>query len=1464
MSRLTGEITLEHIDDWFKIGKKKTAPIQSVSRSATGGRCFDPSSSKPRVLTEPSQFVPHYKRDGANFGGGTQYAVQYQRAEEEQLIRNAQPQGFLEDGSVASFAGTMEQLELDSVSGSVVPDELVPENATDVYNNYPFGHQYDNGLPITKFQEEIIATVESNQVTVIQGSTGSGKTTQVPQYILDHYARMNKHCNIIVTQPRRIAAISIARRVCQERNWGEPGTVCGYQVSMDKKASQDTRILYVTTGVLLQMLIKTKNMLQFTHVILDEVHERDKETDFALLVVRRFLRTNSRHVKVILMSATLDSDIFAQYFALPVRDRLEPAPVVSVEGRAYDVSEFYLEDLPPELGEKPKLDESDPKISEQSYILATNLIKALDQLEYKAVNKIKDQKNLYIDKFLRLRGTVLVFLPGLGEITDMHTHLENLEKLMLKIIPLHSTITLEEQSKVFEIAQPGYRKVILSTNIAESSITVPDIRYVFDFCLNKSLMCDQETNYSSLQLHWASKANCIQRRGRAGRVAAGRVYRMVTRSFYDFQLADFGVPAVQREPLESIVLKVKVLDIGEPKEILALALSPPSLNDIERTILILKEVGALTTITSGTGNRHDGKLTFVGRVLESLPVDIRIGKLLVLGHELPLSLKSVFAKPFKRQLDAYKRKIAWADASFSDCIAILMAYQIWKNMSNRGEFKRSGQNEMDWGRRRFLQVRRFRDVTHLVEDMERRLSQFNIQKPRRNRPNFKRDISDDEERLLLKLVICGAVYPNYFLRGEVDEQDALKCMSGHDPFNTVYVKGFPANQGSLYKMAIEDEFSKCEGNATAYFEETKGYIEFKWKPEYKGKVHPSVFYAVKMRQLRLPIVINLYSAGETHSLMKKLHTQQQQASSLGHLRTNRLKAVNSQSRFETGQQVALPDARTSTVMLVVTHVVECGHFWAMFKNNSDLHSVQKAMNANQGSMLQPLTGTLLVGMLCIAPYQDEDTSWYRARIEKVERESALRELITVFFVDYGNTQTMPREYLRFLPQELIELPFQAVECKLCKIRPSPKACPEGRWTQSVNQEFIRMVDGSQFFGQIFSIIHGVLRLELIDVRPNGVQICINDVLVQRQIAEEAEESFISKQNNEERLLEAGDPTYRSSIETSEGFLPAEKPRDWLEVSVGGGGGGPPRGKKGQKCFLTGPFNPYELNFINMTSVGRMRAVRIDPESVNSVAIDDEPEKRCARLMVAGFVSLNPSGSTVICRDTTIMPLIPGLPALVALLFAPVAELRTDREKRRYTGCICGLGLDPVGSGPALPDHDMEITFDTVINMEDILRINSVRMAINLAVGSQDVISSWGETAIFKIQASARERILQLIMQRREAMEPCHFSRPYQWNQVDPADILSHGIENTNDDCPVLLNLHNGIALVNEEEEIQEEKLALMKKHAKWLREVAQKPRKREPVFCKLCNITCQTPQLLAFHLETRKHMEHENALNEND
>jgi ATP-dependent RNA helicase TDRD9 len=250
-----------------------------------------------------------------------------------------------EDGAKA---GTSKLDELDGMSYDIMEDNQKTA-IHEIYRSFEFNRPYAK-LPILASKDEILMAISENPVIILQGDTGCGKTTQVPQYILDECYRKQTDCNIVVTQPRKIAAISNGKRVAFERNCNV-GTLVGYQVGLKAKYDEQTRILYCTTGVLLQKLISSKTMKAYTHVILDEVHDRDDDMDFLIILVRMLLLRNSKHIKIILMSATIDASRFAKYFELPIPNKSKdseklPASIIYVDQRRqFEVCEFYYDDL---------------------------------------------------------------------------------------------------------------------------------------------------------------------------------------------------------------------------------------------------------------------------------------------------------------------------------------------------------------------------------------------------------------------------------------------------------------------------------------------------------------------------------------------------------------------------------------------------------------------------------------------------------------------------------------------------------------------------------------------------------------------------------------------------------------------------------------------------------------------------------------------------------------------------------------------------------------------------------------------------------------------------------------------------------------------------------------------------------------------------------------------------------------
>lgn len=282
-----------------------------------------------------------------------------------------------------------------------------------LYDRFAFNQApFNPNLPIYEFRERILTQIREAPVLVIQGETGCGKSTQVPQFILDDAYIRGEYCNIVVTQPRRIAAITLSEQVSRERGYAF-NTLVGYQIGLDRNVSEDTRITYCTTGVLLEKLIQTKGMGMYTHIILDEIHERDEDMEFLLIAIKRNLVANPFSTKIILMSATIDTNQFAKYFRLPSpTGGMKNAPMLSLTGRRqHDIFLYYLDDLIRVEGVHSFVNYDQPGIEPQMYRVACTIIQSFSTSDFS-------------DKGF----CVLLFLPGIHEIAEMHQALDTERK----------------------------------------------------------------------------------------------------------------------------------------------------------------------------------------------------------------------------------------------------------------------------------------------------------------------------------------------------------------------------------------------------------------------------------------------------------------------------------------------------------------------------------------------------------------------------------------------------------------------------------------------------------------------------------------------------------------------------------------------------------------------------------------------------------------------------------------------------------------------------------------------------------------------------------------------------------------------------------------------------------------------------------------------------------------------------
>ncbi|RMX64755.1 hypothetical protein DD238_006322 [Peronospora effusa] len=467
-------------------------------------------------------------------------------------------------------------------------------------------------LPIYVHRSKIVSAVNGNQVVILVGETGSGKTTQIPQYI---WESDQHHARIAITQPRRVAAITVAQRVCEEVNRGPLGDTVGYCVRFDDTTSKNTRLKFMTDGMLVREALLSPTLERYSVVVLDEAHERTLQTDILFGIVKRAMRKR-KDLKVIVMSATLDVALFRRFF-----QDFSPS-VIEVPGRMFQVDVFYT-------------------AKTQRDYLDSALVAVLQiHLDEKTNN-----------------GSILVFLTGQEDIETLETLLEEYARtlpadaLKLMVCPIFAAMPREQQMKVFELAPAGVRKVILATNIAETSITINGVRYVVDTGLVKQRSFVASSGMEMLQTESVSKAQAWQRTGRAGREAAGICYRLFPEETFE-QLPERAIPDIQRVSLEVVVLQLKCMGIDD-------VLGFDFIEKPLKTSLIkaLEKLYALEALD------NKGKLTTRGRQMAGLPVEPMYAVMLLKATELGcaeealsvvamLSVESIFYSPRDKKAEA--------------------------------------------------------------------------------------------------------------------------------------------------------------------------------------------------------------------------------------------------------------------------------------------------------------------------------------------------------------------------------------------------------------------------------------------------------------------------------------------------------------------------------------------------------------------------------------------------------------------------------------------------------------------------------------------------------------------------------------------------------------------------------------------------------------------------------------------
>jgi ATP-dependent helicase HrpA len=529
--------------------------------------------------------------------------------------------------------------------------------------------RYDDALPIAAKRDEIKAAISKHQVVVIAGETGSGKTTQLPKICLE--LGRGVHGLIGHTQPRRLAARSVATRVAEEI--GTPlGELVGYQVRFEDQSNERSLIKLMTDGILLAETQHDRYLEKYDTIIVDEAHERSLNIDFLLGFLKTLL-VRRHDLKLIITSATIDLQRFSEHF--------DGAPIVEVSGRTFPVDTWYRP-LTAEQDEDGNRVEED--LSVDQAILAT-----LDEIA--AFEKAEGRRP----------GDVLVFLPGEREIRDAAEVLRKANLRLTEVLPLYARLSPAEQQKIF--APMGARKIVLATNVAETSLTVPGIRYVIDSGTARISRYSYRAKVQRLPIEAISQASANQRKGRCGRVEPGICIRLFSEEDFSGRPA-FTDPEILRTNLAAVILQMLHLRLGEIEAFPFI--EPPDGKAISDGFNLLQELSAVN---------REGQLTPLGRQLARLPVDPRLGRMVLEGAKQgsleeiliiasALSVQDVRERPSDRQQAADQAHAQWKDVD-SDFAALI---NLWRGFEEQRQALGSGALR-SWCRKNFLNYLRLRE-----------------------------------------------------------------------------------------------------------------------------------------------------------------------------------------------------------------------------------------------------------------------------------------------------------------------------------------------------------------------------------------------------------------------------------------------------------------------------------------------------------------------------------------------------------------------------------------------------------------------------------------------------------------------------------------------------------------------------------------------------------------------------------
>jgi ATP-dependent RNA helicase TDRD9 len=696
-------------------------------------------------------------------------------------------------------------------------------------------------------------------------------------------------------------------------------------------------------------------------------------------------------------------------------------------------------------------------------------------------------------------------------------------------------------------------------------------------------------------------------------------------------------------------------------------------------------------------------------------------------------------------------------------------------------------NELkQWTRENMLEYSRLIEVKKLVEKIEGHLRDMNfindeMQKTDDDFQHIYRSVSVTNEQeaidecYIIKFIVAGAFYPNYFYTSQASEEDALKRLSGKDPKTTICVRKFD-DTPALYHKQLVELFSICSQDIAVSYEQFKAFVEFKKSSDIITKISLGVYLALFLKQMkREELVLFKIKSGKENAKRQLEILQAEESLNYQTSVTSRITVDKMDSLSD--PNLVIKDLNEFFVR--ITNLDQIGHFYAQIdddEHNNLLEQITECLN--QSLFTKWNNYELKIGMLVATLFFDslENCDFVRARIDKINEKS-----VEVFYIDYGNREEKDIDLIFKLPAELSKIPYQAISCSLINMKLKDSKMLNKEWRDKAIDQFSDFLNkAKRLKAKIFSIVENTVRITLFEVK-TVAEIDILKTMLKLELVEYCEETQLSKDNNRQRfnMYYMNDKNLKSNSH----FIKIRNITDALDDIE--------YEDSYDKTFEIVVENPLKINLHPMTrSLHKIVNVSIGTESCNRILLDDEPETNCSSLIVASNFSkrTNNQNDRISMRETCLFSKLKGIVSLCLMTFAPYAELRVDKKGKQYTGVLCGLGFDKQNSRPINTDNDIENEFECEFDEDDFKKvkfykyicdfffhfnffqnkINTIRFCINGLIGDEESGKKilQNQAVLRKKQSDNRQQVFYLLQKNRKLIEnssPYH--NKFKWNMI---------------------------------------------------------------------------------------------------